>query len=118
MFKPVNKNTQRQKRHRRIRFTIAGTVERPRLNVFRSNKQIYAQLIDDINGVTLAQANSREIEGINGSNIAGAAAVGTAIGKLAVEKGFKKVVFDRGGYLYHGRVKALADAARAEGLEF
>lgn len=118
MFKPVNKNKQRQKRHRRIRFNIKGTADRPRLNVFRSNKQIYAQLIDDLNGVTLAQANSNEIDGIKGSNITGATAVGTAIGKVGVEKGIKKVVFDRGGYLYHGRVKALADAARAEGLEF
>jgi len=118
MFKPVDKNRQRTKRHRRIRFNIKGTPERPRLNVFRSNKHIYAQLIDDINGVTLAQANSGEFNEISGSNIAGAQAVGAAIGKRAVEKGFKTVVFDRGGYLYHGRVKALADAARAEGLEF
>jgi len=118
MFKPVNKNKQRQKRHRRIRFHMKGTAERPRLGVFRSNKQIYAQLIDDLNGVTLAQANSREIEGINGANNEGAKAVGTAIGKLSVKKGYKKVVFDRGGYLYHGKIKALADAARAEGLEF
>lgn len=118
MFKPVNKNKQRIKRHRRIRFHMKGTPERPRLNVFRSNKQIYAQLIDDLNGVTLAQANSNELEGISGSNIAGAQAVGQAVAKKAIEKGIKVVVFDRGGYLYHGRVKALADAARAEGLEF
>ncbi|XFA98272.1 50S ribosomal protein L18 [Candidatus Izemoplasma sp. B36] len=118
MFKPVNKNKQRQKRHRRIRFHLKGTAERPRLNVFRSNKQIYAQLIDDINGVTLAQANSNELKDVNGSNKSGAKAVGEAIAKRAVEKGFKVVVFDRGGYLYHGRVKELADAARANGLEF
>ena len=118
MFKPVNKNKQRQKRHRRIRFNLKGTPERPRLNVFRSNKQIYAQLIDDINGVTLAQANSNELKDVNGSNKSGAKAVGEAIAKKAVEKGFKVVVFDRGGYLYHGRVKELADAARANGLEF
>jgi len=118
MFKPVNKNKQRIKRHSRIRFHMKGTPERPRLNVFRSNKQIYAQLIDDLNGVTLAQANSNELEGIKGSNIAGAKAVGQAVAKRGIEKGIKVVVFDRGGYLYHGRVKALADAARAEGLEF
>ncbi len=118
MFKPVNKNKQRIKRHRRIRFSISGTPERPRLNVFRSNKHIYAQLIDDINGVTLAQANSNEFKDVSGSNIEGAKVVGAEIGKRAVEKGYKKIVFDRGGYLYHGRIKALADAARAEGLEF
>ena len=118
MFKPVNKNKQRIKRHRRIRFTLKGTPERPRLNVFRSNKNIYAQLIDDVNGVTLAQANSNDMKDVNGSNIAGAKFVGEAIAKSAIEKGYKTVVFDRGGYLYHGRVKALADAARANGLEF
>ncbi len=118
MFKPVNKNKQRTKRHRRIRFNMKGTPERPRLNVFRSNKHIYAQLIDDLNGVTLAQANSKEFTEVNGSNVSGAKAVGSAIAKRAVEKGYKIIVFDRGGYLYHGRVKALADAARAEGLEF
>ena len=118
MFKAIDRNKARQKRHRRIRYTLKGTPERPRLNVFRSNKQIYAQLIDDVNGVTLAQANSTELKDVNGSNISGAKAVGEAIGKLAVEKGYKVVVFDRGGYLYHGRVKALADAARAAGLKF
>ena len=118
MFKPINRNKRRQKRHRRIRFNMKGTPERPRLNVFRSNKQISAQLIDDINKVTLAQANSSEFKDVNGSNIAGAKVVGEAIGKRAVEKGHKVVVFDRGGYLYHGRVKSLADAARAAGLEF
>ncbi len=118
MYKPVNKNKQRVKRHRRIRFNMKGTPERPRLNVFRSNTNIYAQLIDDINGVTLAQANSGEFKEVTGSNIEGAKVVGTAIAKRAIEKGYKTIVFDRGGYLYHGRVKALADAARAEGLEF
>ncbi|XMB71747.1 50S ribosomal protein L18 [Mycoplasmatota bacterium WC30] len=118
MFKPVNRNKARQKRHSRIRFNMKGTPERPRLNVFRSNKQIYAQLIDDVNQVTLAQASSNEFKDVNGSNRAGAVVVGDAIGKRAVEKGYKVVVFDRGGYLYHGRVKSLADAARAAGLEF
>jgi len=118
MFNPVNKNAQRQKRHRRMRFSIKGTPERPRLNVFRSNKQIYAQIIDDVNQITLAQANSREIEGINGSNTEGAKKVGELVAQRAVEKNIKLVVFDRGGYLYHGRVKALAEAAREAGLEF
>ncbi len=118
MFKPIDRNQMRQKRHRRIRFTLKGTAERPRLNVFRSNKQIYAQLINDDLGVTLAQANSTEFKDTNGSNIAGAKAVGEAIAKRAIDAGIKNVVFDRGGYLYHGRVKALADAARAAGLEF
>jgi large subunit ribosomal protein L18 len=118
MFKTIDKNAQRQKRHRRMRFQIKGTPERPRLNVFRSNKQIYAQIIDDINQVTLAQANSREIEGINGSNISGATKVGELVAQRAIEKNIKTVVFDRGGYLYHGRVKALAEAAREAGLQF
>jgi large subunit ribosomal protein L18 len=118
MFNSVNKNAQRQKRHRRMRFAIKGTPQRPRLNVFRSNKQIYAQIIDDVNQITLAQANSREIEDINGSNIEGAKKVGDLVAKRAIEKNVKLVVFDRGGYLYHGRVKALADAAREAGLEF
>ena len=117
MFKPIDKNARRQKRHRRIRVNIKGTPKRPRLNVFRSNKQIYAQLIDDVNKVTLAQANSIEFK-TTGSNIEGAKVVGEAIAKRAIEKGYKVVVFDRGGYLFHGRVKALADAARAEGLKF
>lgn len=119
MFKPVNRNKARMNRHRRIRYTLKGTPERPRLNVFRSNKNIYAQLIDDVNRVTLVQANSKDMKDVeNGSNVAGAKLVGAAIAKRAIEKGYKVVVFDRGGYLYHGRVKALADAARAEGLEF
>ncbi|MGE4378509.1 MAG: 50S ribosomal protein L18 [Candidatus Izemoplasmatales bacterium] len=118
MFKSVDKNAQRQKRHRRMRFSIKGTPERPRLNVFRSNKQIYAQIIDDVNQVTLVQANSREIESCTGSNIEGAKLVGKLVAERAIEKNVKLVVFDRGGYLYHGRVKALADAAREAGLEF
>src|SRR6056297_2836188 len=110
MFKPVDRNKQRKIRHRRMRFYIKGTPERPRLNVFRSNKQIYAQIIDDINSVTLAQASSLGLE--NGANIEGAKSVGKLVAEKAVKQGVKKVVFDRGGYLYHGRVKALADAAR------
>jgi large subunit ribosomal protein L18 len=116
MFKPVIRNNQRKIRHRRMRFYIKGTPERPRLNVFRSNKQIYAQIIDDTNSVTLAQASSLGLE--NGANIEGAKSVGKLVAEKAVKKGIKKVVFDRGGYLYHGRVKTLADAAREAGLEF
>lgn len=117
MFKPVIRNKQRKIRHRRMRFYIKGTPERPRLNVFRSNKQIYTQIIDDKNNVTLAQASSRELEK-NGANIEGAKSVGKLIAERAIDKGVKTVVFDRGGYLYHGRVKALAEAAREAGLEF
>lgn len=116
MFKPTNRNKQRQVRHRRMRFYLKGTAERPRLNVFRSNKQIYAQVIDDINSVTIASASSLKLE--NGANIEGAKEVGKLVAEMAVKKGVKKVIFDRGGYLYHGRVKALADAAREAGLEF
>ncbi|MDD3478245.1 MAG: 50S ribosomal protein L18 [Candidatus Izemoplasmatales bacterium] len=118
MFKPVDKNAQRIKRHRRIRFNIAGTAEKPRLNVFRSNKAIYAQLIDDLAGHTLAAASSIELKDVSGGNVEGAKAVGTLIAKKALEKNIKTVVFDRGGYIYHGRVKALAEAAREAGLEF
>ncbi|MCF7924196.1 MAG: 50S ribosomal protein L18 [Candidatus Izimaplasma sp.] len=117
MFKPVIRNKQRKIRHRRMRFYIKGTPERPRLNVFRSNKQIYAQVIDDVNQVTLAQASSRELEK-NGANIEGAKSVGKLVAERAIEKDIKTVVYDRGGYLYHGRVKALAEAAREAGLKF
>ncbi len=116
MFKTIDRNKQRQVRHRRMRFYIKGTPERPRLNVFRSNKQVYAQIIDDTNQITLAQASSLGLE--NGANIEGAKLVGKLVAERAIEKGIKKVVFDRGGYLYHGRVKALADAAREVGLDF
>lgn len=116
MFNPINRNRQRKVRHRRMRFYLKGTSERPRLNVFRSNKQIYAQVIDDTNSVTIAAASSLKIEA--GANLEGAKAVGKLVAEQAIEKGVKKVVFDRGGYLYHGRVKALADAAREAGLEF
>ncbi len=117
MFNPVDRNARRVKRHGRIRANISGTAARPRLNVFRSNTGIYCQLIDDIQGVTLVAASSLEIEGSKG-NIEGATAVGTLLAKKALEKNIKVVVFDRGGYIYHGRVKALAEAARAAGLEF
>lgn len=120
MITKLDKNAVRQKRHARVRAKLSGTESRPRLNVYRSNKHIYAQLIDDVNGVTLASASTMDKDfGLEGtSNIEAAKKVGEIIAKRAVEKGFASVVFDRGGYLYHGRVKALADAARENGLEF
>ena len=106
-------------RAKRTRANIHGTAERPRLNVFRSTKHIYAQLIDDVNGVTLASASSMDkgFEG-NGGNVEGARKVGELIAKNAADKGISDVVFDRGGYLYHGRVQALAEGARENGLKF
>ena len=120
MITKLDKNATRQKRHARVRAKISGTESRPRLNVYRSNKHIYAQLIDDTKGVTLASASTVDKEiGIEvGSNTAAAQKVGELLAKRAVEQGLKAVVFDRGGYLFHGRVKALADAARENGLEF
>ncbi len=120
MINKVSKNATRQKRHLRIRQNISGTSEKPRLNVFRSNSQIYVQLINDVEGITLCSASSleKELNLSNGSNVNAATAVGTLIAKRAIALNVKNVVFDRGGYLYHGRVKALADAARAAGLEF
>ena len=119
MVKSFNSNEQRLKRHRRVRRKISGTAQRPRLNVFRSNKHIYAQLIDDVNGVTLASASTMDkgFEG-NGGNKEAASKVGQAIAKAAAEKNIEEAVFDRGGYLYHGRVKELADGARESGLKF
>ena len=117
MIKRPNTNAQRLKRHKRVRAKISGTPEMPRLNVFRSEANIYAQVIDDVNGVTLASASSldKAIEGYGGN-------IATAVGKLVAErakaKGIETVVFDRGGYLYHGRVKALAEGAREGGLKF
>lgn len=118
MFKPVDKEAQRAKRHQRIRAGIAGTPSRPRLNVFRSNKAIYCQIIDDIAGTTLVSASSLDFKGQASANIEGAKLVGKLIAERALEKGIKTIVFDRGGYLYHGRVKALAEAAREAGLVF
>ena len=120
MITKVDKNKIRKRRHRRIRRKLSGTAECPRLNVFRSSKHIYAQLIDDVKGVTLVSASSldKEFDGESGGNIEAAKKVGELIAKRAVEKGYQSVVFDRGGYLYHGRVKALADAAREAGLQF
>jgi large subunit ribosomal protein L18 len=116
----LDKNASRKKRHARVRSKITGTAERPRLNVFRSNKYIYAQLIDDTNGVTLVSASSMEKDftGESTGNLEAAAKIGETIAKRATEKGLNSIVFDRGGYLYHGRIKALAEAARENGLQF
>ena len=120
MVSKKSKNETRQKRHLRIRKNIIGSATCPRLVVFKSNTNIYAQIIDDSKGVTLVAASSidKELKLENGSNIAAAAQVGELVGKRAVKAGIETVVFDRGGYLYHGRVKALADAAREAGLRF
>ncbi|MCP3742261.1 50S ribosomal protein L18 [Rossellomorea sp. BNER] len=120
MITKPDKNKVRKKRHARVRSKITGTEARPRLNVYRSNKNIYAQLIDDVNGVTIVSASSVDKEaGLDSTgNVDAAVKVGELVAKRAVEKGLKSVVFDRGGYLYHGRVKALAEAARENGLEF
>ena len=113
-----SKNINRLRIHTRIRRRVKGTTERPRLAVFRSVKHIYAQVIDDLTGHTLVAASSNEKSAANGGNVAGAQTVGKTVAERAKDKGIKSVVFDRGGYLYHGRVKALAEAARAAGLEF
>lgn len=120
MITKPDKNQVRKKRHARVRAKLSGTAERPRLNIYRSNKNIYAQLIDDVKGVTLASASTldKELSLESTGNVEAAQKVGELIAKRAVEKGIKEVVFDRGGYLYHGRVKALADAARENGLQF
>ena len=119
MVSKVNKNAMRLKRHVRVRGKISGTPERPRLNVFRSNANIYAQIIDDVNGVTLVAANTleKEFEGATG-NIEAAKKVGQVLAERAKAKGINVVVFDRGGYIFHGRVAALAEGAREAGLEF
>ena len=116
----VDKNEKRQKRHFRSRKNIFGTAEKPRLNVYRSLSNIYAQIINDVTGETLVSASTveKDIKENYGGNIEAAKAVGEVIAKKALEKGIKVVVFDRGGYLYHGRVAALATAAREAGLEF
>ena len=119
MVRNVNKNAMRLKRHIRVRGKISGTPECPRLNVFRSNANIYAQIIDDVNGVTLVSANTleKDFEGATG-NIEAAKKVGQILAERAKAKGIEDVVFDRGGYLYHGRVAALAEGAREGGLNF
>ena len=115
----MDKNIQRLKRHRRVRGKISGTAERPRLNVYRSTNHIYAQVIDDVKGVTLVTASSTEKDfGMTGGNKEAARKVGKLIGERAKAVGIGAVVFDRGGYLYHGRVQELAEGARESGLEF
>jgi len=119
MIHKIEKNEIRQRIHKRIRRKLRGTAERPRLAIFRSVAHIYAQVIDDNKGQTLVSASSIEKSAkTNGGNVAAAKAIGKAIAERARDKGIKAVVFDRGGYLYHGRVQALADAAREAGLEF
>ena len=113
-----SKDIIRQRIHKRIRRRVAGTTARPRLAVFRSVKHIYAQVIDDVVGHTLVAASTNEKNGANGGNVAGAKTIGKLVAERAKEKGIQTVVFDRGGYLYHGRVKALAEAAREAGLVF
>lgn len=117
MIRKESKNDMRIKRHRKIRRTLSGTDVTPRLCVFRSNQAIYAQLIDDVKGVTIASSSSLELK-LKNNNLEAAAAVGKDIAEKAKKAKIKTVVFDRGGYLYHGRVKALADTARENGLEF
>jgi large subunit ribosomal protein L18 len=114
----LTKSDRRQRIKFRIRKIVSGTAAKPRLSVFRSNKEIYAQLIDDVNGVTLAAASSREKGVGTGTNTEIALAVGTLIGEKALKAGIENVTFDRGGYLYHGRIKSLAEGARAAGLKF
>ena len=118
MINKTSRNANRLRRHARVRAKISGTPECPRLNVFRSNANISAQIIDDVNGVTLVSASSVNMKLENGGNIEAAKLVGEEIAKKAAEKNIKQVVFDRGGYVYTGRVQALADAAREAGLEF
>ena len=118
MIKKEANNVARLRRHARVRKSVSGTKECPRLNVFRSNSHIFAQVIDDENGNTLVSSSSVELKIKNGGNVEGAKTVGADIAKKALEKNIKQVVFDRGGYQYHGRVEALANAARENGLEF
>jgi large subunit ribosomal protein L18 len=118
MIPQRQRNVIRQRVHDRIREKLAGTAERPRLNVYRSLNHIYVQVIDDAAGETLVSASTLSAKVKTGGNVAAAKEVGKLVAERAKEKGIKKVVFDRGGYLYHGRIKALADAAREAGLEF
>ena len=117
MINKNNKRIARIRRHARVRKTVSGTKEMPRLNVFRSNNAIYAQVIDDVQGTTFVSSSSLELKIKNGGNIEAAKAVGKDVAEKCKKAKINKVVFDRGGYLYHGRVAALADAAREAGLE-
>ena len=118
MIKKKSRNELRKIRHTRVRNKVNGTSECPRLNIFRSNSQIFAQIIDDEKGITLVSSSSLSLKLENGGNVEGAKLVGKDIAEKAKKAGITKVVFDRGGYLYHGRVEAFADAARSNGLEF
>lgn len=119
MFKKADRKAKRERRHLRVRKKVVGTPERPRLSVYRSEKNIYAQIIDDVNAVTIVAASSLEKDfAVKGGNKEGAKLVGEAVAKKAIEKGISEVVFDRGGYVYHGRVQSLADGAREAGLKF
>ena len=118
MIKKESNNVARLRRHSRVRNKVSGTAEMPRLNVFRSNENIFAQIIDDTKGNTLVSSSSVELKIKNGGNVEAAKLVGKDIAEKAKKAKIKKVVFDRGGYLYHGRIKALAEAARENGLEF
>jgi len=118
MLKKISKNDSRLRRHARVRAKVSGTPERPRLNVFRSNAHIHAQIIDDVNQTTLVAASSVSLKIANGGNVEAAKQVGEAIAKAALDKNITNVVFDRGGYIYHGVVKELAEAAREGGLKF
>lgn len=118
MYNKPSKNKERQRRHARIRTKISGTAACPRLNVYRSNAHIHCQIIDDEAGKTLVSCSSVELKLENGGNVEAAKQVGTEIAKRALENNIENVVFDRGGYVYHGRVKAVAEAAREAGLKF
>jgi large subunit ribosomal protein L18 len=118
MITQTKRNEIRKRIHTRIREKLSGTTERPRLNVFRSLNHIYAQVIDDQKGETIVAVSTLALKSKTGGNVSAAKEIGKAIAERAQEKGVKKVVFDRGGFLYHGRIKALADAAREAGLEF
>ena len=118
MFKKADKKLKRERRHLRVRKKVFGTPERPRLSVYRSEKNIYAQIIDDVNAITIASASSLDKSINKGGNKEGAKLVGELVAKNALDKGITDVVFDRGGYIYHGRVKQLAEAAREAGLKF
>jgi large subunit ribosomal protein L18 len=118
MITQTQRNEIRKRIHTRIREKLSGTTERPRLNVYRSLNHIYAQVIDDQKGETLASASTLQLKLKTGGNVAAAKEIGKAVAEKAVAQGIRRVVFDRGGYLYHGRIKALADAAREAGLEF
>lgn len=118
MAKKLSRNQERVRRHIRVRRKVSGTTERPRLSVYRSNGNISVQIIDDVTKTTLAATGSVQLKLENGGNVEAATKVGAEIAKLALKENIKSVVFDRGGYIYHGRVKALAESAREAGLEF